>query len=163
VSPAGWSRGRPVAHCSQPGDPVPGTGEAGYTLLEILVVMLIMGILAAIAIPTLIEQRGKARDSATRQDATRLGKAVVAYFLDHSTAPTVVVSGGRFLVQGEDVGAVSGGVVVAGPNPSTVDVTGWTASAWCLALTNPQGVSATERFSAQRGLEPGACTSSTAP
>jgi prepilin-type N-terminal cleavage/methylation domain-containing protein len=152
-----------VAEGSRPGDPGPGTGEAGYTLLEILVVMLIMGILAAIAIPTLIEQRGKAQDSATRQDASRLGKAVVGYFLDHSTAPTVAVSGGRFLVQGEDVGAVSSGVVVAGPDPSVIDVTGWTASAWCLALTNPQGVSATERYTAQQGLEPGACTSPTAP
>jgi prepilin-type N-terminal cleavage/methylation domain-containing protein len=142
---------------------VPVGSEGGFTLLEILIVMLIMGILMAIAIPTLVEQRGKAQDSATRQDAVRVGKAVVSYFLDHPAAPTVTVTGGRYLVQGEDVGAASAGVVVAGANPAAVDVTGWTASTWCFALTNPQGVTGTARFSAQQGLEPGGCASTTAP
>ena len=163
---AASSRGHPVTNRSRQGAPeadARGTAEAGFTLLEILIVMVIIVILMAIAIPTLIEQRGKAHDAATRQDVSRLGKAVVGYFLDHSTAPTVVVTGGRFLVQGEDVGAASSGVVVAGANPAAVDVSGWTASAWCLALTNPQGASGTERFSAQQGLEAGSCTSPTAP
>lgn len=38
--------------------------EAGFTLIEVLVVIIVIGVLAAIAIPTFLGQRGKAQDSA---------------------------------------------------------------------------------------------------
>ena len=47
-----------------------GSGaEAGFTLVEILVVMLILALLAAIAIPTFFNQSDKARDASAKAAA----------------------------------------------------------------------------------------------
>jgi prepilin-type N-terminal cleavage/methylation domain-containing protein len=43
------------------------TREAGFTLVELLVVIMIVAVLAAIAIPAFFEQRDKARDAQTKQ------------------------------------------------------------------------------------------------
>jgi type IV pilus assembly protein PilA len=56
--------------------------ESGFTLVELLVVMLIGAILAAIAIPALADQRGKAEDSRAKETVHAAQVAMEACYLD---------------------------------------------------------------------------------
>jgi type IV pilus assembly protein PilA len=54
-------------------------GEAGLTLVELLVVMLILGLLAAIAIPSFFNQRDKAHDAKAKTAVATAQKAIEVY------------------------------------------------------------------------------------
>jgi type IV pilus assembly protein PilA len=54
-------------------------GEGGFTLVELLVVMLILGLLAAIAIPSFFNQREKAKDADAKAAARTAQTAIETY------------------------------------------------------------------------------------
>jgi type IV pilus assembly protein PilA len=58
-------------------------GESGFTLVELLVVMLILGLLAAIAIPSFFNQRDKARDADAKTQARTAQTAIETYATDN--------------------------------------------------------------------------------
>jgi type IV pilus assembly protein PilA len=137
--------------------------DHGFTLAELLVVIVILGLLAAVAVSGLLVQRGQARDTATKHDVAQLGKAVTAAFVQGGPAPSVRIVGGAYYVGSEEIGPATAGVRVAGPDADIVDISGWTPVAWCLGLINPEGNTKDYKYSAQGGLQPGVCASSTLP
>src|SRR4029078_5561079 len=58
--------------------------ESGFTLVELLVVMLILGLLAAIAIPSFFNQRDKAKDADAKESVRTAQTAIETYATDHN-------------------------------------------------------------------------------
>ena len=57
--------------------------ESGFTLVELLVVMLILGLLAAIAIPSFFNQRDKAKDADAKEAVRTAQTAMETFATDH--------------------------------------------------------------------------------
>src|SRR5213593_373647 len=58
--------------------------ESGFTLVELLVVMLILGLLAAIAIPAFFNQRDKARDAQAKTYARTAETSMETFATDNN-------------------------------------------------------------------------------
>ena len=58
--------------------------EEGFTLIEVLVVIVIIGVLAAIALPSFLNQTNKATDASAKELAHTAEIAAETYATDHS-------------------------------------------------------------------------------
>jgi type II secretion system protein G len=64
-------------------------GKAGFTLIELLIVVVIIGILAAIAIPKFAATKDKAKLGSVRSDLRNIMTAQEAYWADFTTFATL--------------------------------------------------------------------------
>jgi len=62
--------------------------QRGFTLLEVMVVVVILGILAALVVPKIISRPDEARVIAAKQDIASLMQALKLYRLDNQRYPT---------------------------------------------------------------------------
>lgn len=64
------------------------TGQRGFTLIEIMVVVIIIGLLAAVVVPQFLGRVDDARISKTKQDIQAIETALTMFKLDNFTYPS---------------------------------------------------------------------------
>ena len=63
------------------------SGQAGFTLLELIIVMVIIAVLAAIAVPSYIRNVQRAKEAVLKEDLRVLRTAIDSYTVDKQQAP----------------------------------------------------------------------------
>ncbi len=91
--------------------------EDGFTLLEIMVVIVILGLLIGLVAPAVLRQLGSAKTSIARQSVAQLGSVLDMYKLDIGSYPNSSDGLQALVTQPSDVGNWNGPYVKGGKMP----------------------------------------------
>ena len=130
--------------------------ESGFTLIELMVVMMIIGILAAVAIPVMLGQKRRAHETAAKSDVSTIARELTGYYVDGRSS--LVLAPGpqpatwqlRDTVQVVAEGALSSGNALSTRGAVTSDTT------YCVAVV-PAHPGARPWRATQDGLALGDC------
>lgn len=64
-----------------------GKQEAGFTLMELMIVMMIIGVLTTLAIPSFVSAVRSAREAVLKEDLRVMRSAIDSYTMDKQKAP----------------------------------------------------------------------------
>ena len=64
-----------------------GKQEAGFTLMELMIVMMIIGVLTTLAIPSFVSVVRSAREAVLKEDLRVMRSAIDSYTMDKQKAP----------------------------------------------------------------------------
>jgi type IV pilus assembly protein PilA len=139
--------------------------EEGFTLIELMVVVLIIAILIAIAIPTFLGARQKAQDRAAQSDLRNaLTAAKTAYVdsEDYTVAATELASVEPSLtyISGGTASTAARFISVAAPDSNSLGMAALSADGTCWQLFDS---TATGSAGTTFGSTGGACTAPTGP
>ena len=92
--------------------------KKGFTLIELLIVVAIIAILAAIAVPNFLEAQVRAKVSRARNDMRSLATALETYYVDNNSYPMAILGTSGNVLRNRLAGnalALPTGTVAAGP------------------------------------------------
>lgn len=90
-------------------------GEKGFTLIEMVIVIAILGIIAAIVVPNFGSLTGQGQDEACQMEERTVTTVAIAYSFDTGECPTEI---GQLAGYFEDPSAIQGSYTFGGIFPS---------------------------------------------
>jgi type IV pilus assembly protein PilA len=131
-------------------------GQGGFSLIELLVVILIIGVLAAIALPAFLGQRSKGQDSSAKAAARNLVSGMESFYATNKTY--VGADTDDDVAKLGVLGTGSGQASISAASTDSYTIVGHSASGNDFTITRPNTGGSVNRTCTVTGK--GACPSS---